>query len=383
MTRSEDIESKTIYTAQNDPIPWMPKDYNNHLDKTTLIFGGTGSGKTTIVEDILYLLKDHVPNFLVIVPRTSDAAYRKKLPSRCIKEDLTKDKLEKIWARQFYATQLYNIANDINILKSLFNMVPDRESVVMLEAIKHKANSIFKSIENNSKLEFPQKKSQKTAIEELKLQKEKQIYKDSIRKNKDAYGRLMCDLTPHQIIAIDYIDFNPRLCLIIDDCSEKFQVWMKYFKKNEVNPVESIFYKNRWNYLTLVFAAHDDKLVNTELRKNSRITIYTNSQAFVTSINRSGNGFTPKEKKEAMRYATRVFGDDSGKDKGVKNHNKLCYVREAPHPFQYTIANLYPDFQLGCTPLNDLIEKMPKKEDNLVENPFVKDMFKKTKRLFN
>jgi energy-coupling factor transporter ATP-binding protein EcfA2 len=372
------MDDKTIYTTEGDPIPWFPKDVNNHLDKTTLIFGGTGSGKTTVIEEILYLLKDYVPNFMVIAPRTSDAAYRRKLPSRCIKEDFTKERLQKLWNRQYYATQLYNTANDINILESLFKVAPDREGIVMLEAIKRKASDMIKVIEMSPNLDFGQKKAQKTAIEELQIKKIKIIYRDAVRKNKHIIERNP-DLTTQQKIALDYLDFNPRLCLIIDDCSEKFQVWMKFFKKNEVNPFESIFYKNRWNYLTLVFAAHDDKLVNTELRKNSRVTIYTNSQALVTSINRAGNGFTPKEKKEAMRYAAKIFGDE---EKGVKTHQKMCYIREDPHPFKYLIANLYPDFNLACTPVRTMVAKMPKKEDNLAANPFVKDLFKKEKNKF-
>lgn len=372
------MDDKTIYTTEGDPIPWFPKDVNNHLDKTTLIFGGTGSGKTTVIEEILYLLKDYVPNFLVIAPRTSDAAYRRKLPSRCIKDDFTKERLQKLWNRQYYATQLYNTANDINILESLFKVAPDRESIVMLEAIKRKASDMIKVIEMSPNLDFGQKKAQKTAIEELQIKKIKIIYRDAVRKNKHMIERNP-DLTTQQKIALEYLDFNPRLCLIIDDCSEKFQVWMKFFKKNEVNPFESIFYKNRWNYLTLVFAAHDDKLVNTELRKNSRVTVYTNSQALVTSINRAGNGFTPKEKKEAMRYATKIFGDE---EKGVKTHQKMCYIREDPHPFKYLIANLYPEFNLACTPIRTMVTKMPKKEDNLAANPFVKDLFKKEKNKF-
>lgn len=372
-------ESRTIYTNEGDPIPWMPKDVNNHLDKTTLIFGGTGSGKTTIIDEILYLLKDYVPNFYVIAPRTSDITYRRKLLPRCIKEDLTKEKLVKLWDRQYYATQLYNVANDINILESLFNMAPDRESIVMLEAIKRKAQDMVKIIEASPTLDYGQKIKQKSTIEELQIKKVKIIYRDTIRKNTKLLFQNQ-QLTSQQKIALEYLDFNPRLCLVIDDSSEKFQVWMKFFKKGEVNPVESIFYKNRWNFLTLVFAAHDDKLVNTEFRKNARITIYTNSQALVTSINRSGNGFTPKERKEAMRYATKIFGDEE--TKGVKTHLKLCYIREDPHPFKYTMANVYPDFTLGCAPLRTMIQKMPKKEDNIAANPFVKEMFKKEKNKF-
>lgn len=372
-------EATTIYTAQGAPIPLLSPDPANHLDKTSLIFGGSGSGKTTIVESILFLLKDYVPNFLVIAPKTSDTAYRRKLPARCIKEDLSKKRIQKIWDRQFYMTQFYNTANDINILESLFNLYPTRESVVMLEAIKRRASNMLQVIETSPTLNFAQKKAQKSAIEELQIKKVKQIYKDAIRAKLEMLRADKAKLTAQQQVAIEYLDFNPRLCLIIDDCSEKFPGWMKLFKKSEVNPVEAIFYKGRWNYITLIFAAHDDKLVNTELRKNARVTIYTTSQALVTSINRQGNGYSTKEKKEAMQYAERVFGSD---DKGVKTHQKLCYVREETHPFKYLIANLYPDFTLGCQPTRRMIEKMPKRDDNLAANPFAKDLIKKSGERF-
>lgn len=78
-----------------------------------------------------------------------------------------------------------------------------------------------------------------------------------------------------------------------------------------------------------------------------------------------------------MRYAAKIFGDE---EKGVKTHQKMCYIREDPHPFKYLIANLYPDFNLACTPVRTMVAKMPKKEDNLAANPFVKDLFKKRKK---
>ena len=68
-----------------------------HLHKTTLVFGSSGSGKTTIMEEILYLLKNHIPNYLVICSITTSQPYLKKLPAMCVKEDFTKELLQAIW----------------------------------------------------------------------------------------------------------------------------------------------------------------------------------------------------------------------------------------------------------------------------------------------
>jgi hypothetical protein len=362
-------DSKTIYTDDGIAIPWLNKTYENYLDKTTLIFGASNSGKSTIIEEILYFCKDYIPNVIVIAPRTSDKAYRKKLPARCIKEDLTKDKLQKIWDRQFYYTQVYNIANDLPTLSSLFCKSPDRQSMVMVQAIAKAASRKINEINQSPTLDFAAKKTQTIAIEESRNKKINILYKQTIRKYKSYLEKQ--DLSDKEKIALEYLDINPRLMLIIDDCSEKFKGWMKFFKKPEANIFESIFYKGRWQFITLIIGMHDDKLVDTELRKNSRVTIFTTSQALVASINKTQSGYTPQEKKDALKMAGRIFASE---DRGIKTYQKFCYIREDPHPFRYTIANLYPEFRLGCPSLYELVAKMPKLDDNLENNPFLKDI---------
>lgn len=374
MTARDDLDSKMIFTAEGDSIPFLAKDFNNYLDKTTLLFGGSSSGKTTIIEEILYLTKDYIPNYLIIAPKTSDGAYRKKLPARCIKEDLTKKKLQAIWDRQFNVTQCYNIANDINILESLFKKAPDRQSIVMLQAIKRKATDAIKFIEASPNLDYAQKKSQKGSIEELHVKKTKAIYKASVKQNTHILERL--ELSTHEKTALEYLEFNPRFMLVIDDSSEKFEMWMKFWKKTEVNPFNSIFFKGRHNFITLIFACHEDKIIDGQLRKNSRVTIYTNSQALVTSVEKKTNGYTTAEKKLAMRLCSKIFPSENTV---IKNHQKICYVREDPQPFKYTIANLYQDFTLGGDALRDIVSKMPKKEDRLEDNPFIKELSNKAR----
>lgn len=367
-------DCKTIYTKNGEPIKWITRTADSYLDKTTLIFGGSGSGKTTIIEEILYLCNKYIPNYIVIAPKTSDKAYRNKnLPIRCIKEDLTKEKLQIIWKRQYNITQMYNIANDVTILENLFNKAPDRQTFVMIQAIIKRASDKTEEIQRNHILNFAQKKSQTSNVKELCAKKIKSLYKKSIRQNREILSSKSIDgkLTDKEKVALEYLDINPRLMIIIDDSTEKFQSWMKLFKKGEINPFESIFYKGRWNYITLLFAAHDDKIIVPELRKNARITYYTTSQSLMASLNKAQSGFTTQEKKFAQRCAEVLFTDE---EDGVKSWQKLCYVREDTSPWRYVIANLYPEFIIGSEPLHNLVNKMPKIEDGLNNNPYLKNI---------
>jgi hypothetical protein len=245
----------------------------------------------------------------------------------------------------------------------------------MLQAIKRKAEESIRNIEASPNLDYAQKKSQKNSIEELHLKKTKVIYKTSIRKNINILERM--ELTTYEKTALEYLDLNPRILIIIDDSTDKFEMWMKYWKKSEVNPFNSIFFQGRHNFITFILVTHEDRIIDRPLMRGARVLVYTDSKAFITSIEKKSNGYSTTEKKLAMRICDKVFPNETG---GVKNFQKICYLKEDPQPFKYTIANLYPDFTLGSDGLRSLVNKMPKKEEHVEDNPFIKELDKeKTK----
>ncbi len=368
-------DDRTLYCDDGTPIPWLEKSVHNHLDITTLIFGGSGSGKSFLIDEIIWLCRKEIPNYLVIAPKTSKVPYRERIPPRCYKEDLSKAKLIQIWKRQVNLTQCYNIANDPVVLSGLFMKAPDKNAVLMIRAITQRAHEILDTIANNSTLNFSQKKAQKNVIHELEQKKLREVYKQTIRKNRSILQQM--NLTEHEKVALKFLDTNPRLMLIIDDCTEQFVRWMKYFKKGEDNIFEKIFYKGRHNFITLIFAAHDDKAVDPQLRKNSRVTIFANSQALSACMMKQSSGYTKIEQKTAAKMGEKLF---AGEDGEVKTFQKLCYIREDSQPFKYTIADQYDDYSVGCEPLAQLIKKMPEKSDNIANNPFVKSIIEPEKK---
>jgi hypothetical protein len=367
-------DSKTIKTPHGE-IKWLPKQKEIYLDKTTLIFGGSGSGKTKIIEEILFLIKDDVPNFIAVADGNSKGVYTSKLPERCIKDNLTKAQLIGIWDRQSSITRCCNIANDIKWLESLYRKVADRETENKIKMYDLSYQSISYKIETSSILNFAQKKDQLAQLIETNTKFKRDFYKSCIRKKADFLkGHQLLD---QEKIVLEYFDMNPKLTIILDDVSDKFQKWMGYFKRNETNPFDSIFFQGRHNNITLIFAAHDDKIVDTEFRKNARNVIFTASQTLISSMGRKGNGFSKQEIKKVEAITPIIFGTEDGS--GEKKYQKFCYVREDPFPFRYTIANIYPDFLLGSEYLRRLIDNMPKKENEIYHNKFAMAVLKDKK----
>lgn len=49
-------------------INYIPKDYKYYLNKSTILFGASGSGKSTILIEILYLLRKKFLTYSYSVP---------------------------------------------------------------------------------------------------------------------------------------------------------------------------------------------------------------------------------------------------------------------------------------------------------------------------
>lgn len=362
-------QSKTLKTKFCD-VKWLPKSHEIYLDKSTLIFGGSGTGKTKIIEEILFLLRDHIPNYIAITDVNSRKFYTSKLPERCVQNDLTKEKISAIWNRQAYLTEVCNIANDINNIRSLYEKIATRSTEARLKIFADLKLTAKDRIEKSA-ANYAVKREHIARIEDMYVKETKDYYKLAIKENADRLKSI--PLTDTDKITLEFLNVNPKLCIILDDVTDKFEKWIGYFKRTEVNPFDSIFFQGRHNNITIVFAAHDDKVIPTELRKSARNTVFTSSQALITAINRKGNAYSKNEQKLAEQIAPEIFGDDS-KPGGEKRYQKLCYIKDEVPPFRYTVANLYPDFLLGAASLRDLANKMPQRDRNIKQNPFAKHL---------
>lgn len=357
---------RTIYTTDGEPIAWLPKDANNFVDKTTMIYGGSNSGKSVYIDEILSLVKTYIPNFIVIAPLTSQKRYMERLPQDCVKPDLSKKKLQKIWNRQENVTEIYNIVNSLVVLEMLFKRVANSNVINRIKQLKSMATRVKNDIRNSTRFDHPAKKSYIERIDSDFNKYLRDTYKQSIEKNKVVLYRM--DLKTEERVALDNWDINPRLMIVLDDCTEKFKTWMKYFS-TEDNVFEKLFYRGRHNFISLVFACHADKILATELRASTRLMIFANSQSLMTYIEKKTNGFSKEQNNYAKKILQRIF-DDEHKPIEMRQHKKLCFNRDES-AFYYTIADVGENGNIASTPLLRLAREMPHSQRDLSQNPLI------------
>jgi hypothetical protein len=354
-------DDKSLFLADRVKLKWMPKSHKHYLNKTTIVYGRTGSGKSIIIEEIMKMCQMYVPSIFVVAPtNSSNNAYTNKVPVQFIKKEIDIVWLEKLLERQKNSANAYNNANNLEILKTLFNRISDETSQTLELAIIQKAQNAVVYIDL-ANIPFASKKNQKTQINEERDNILKKLYKTTIRFNKVELEQRK-DLDKLEWGAIEYLDFNPNVILILDDCASKFK---KMYKKSSA--IKEIFYEGRHYFFTTIISSQDDKEIDSELRKNTSVNIFTTAQSATSNFERSSNGYPKHERLRAKTCTEGVFKQD---ENDVKHHQKLVYVQGDADPFKYTIADIYDEFRMGSEPMWTLSDKIKEKRSKRVsDNP--------------
>lgn len=356
-------DDKHLLLDNGYKLQLIPKDPKLFIHKTTLIFGGAQSGKTTILDEIMYLCKDKIPVvFVISATNTSNNTFTGKIPPRCIMSTLKIEWLENFIQRQVHITEVHKLTNRIDVLKPIFMRVAKNQDIAFVNTVIKRANEHLISIDLSSSMNYAKKKAQKLAITQNRDETIRKMFKNVIRYNK-CQLETMSGLTDVEKTVIEYLDVNPDAMLIFDDCASEFKKWFKattLFKK--------IFYEVRWMSLTVIITSQDDKEIDSELRKNSMVTFFTTIQAATANFERSSNNYSKYEKELAREACKTVFKQNPGEP---VHYQKLCYVRGDQDPFRYVIADIYDDFKFGCAALWELDKKIGNGDNTINHaNPF-------------
>ena len=352
------IENRDLTLDDGTTLKWFKKNYKNFFGKTTIIYGRTRSGKSTIIDEIMYLCKDYIAGAFVICESAitiQSSPYYGKLPNKCIKSGITKEWLEEFMKMQKGRAAIYDTANEIKTLKHVFDRIKTPKNESLENTINADAERHLILVNNNNNLSYPAKKSTKEEIEKIKNGHLRTLYKTNIRKNKTSLENRN-GISKEEICCIKYLDFNPNVMLIFDDCAASFKKWTK-----DSDDIKEIFYNGSHYYITQIISSQSDKEISSELRRNALVNIFTTQQEADANFKRSSNSFPKHEQKRAELCYKRLFSSTD-----VKTHQKLVYVQDTTinDPFFYTIADLYDEFKMGCEAIWKLDKRINEESGN-------------------
>lgn len=343
------------------PLPYIDNNPRNFFRRTTIAYGPSETGKSVIVRYIMKILRPYIPAVIVICPTDgANEGYKGIVPERCIFTRIDTKLLEDTWARQEEASETYNKANNIDVLRELFVKANDMSAMGMVTRIERLTRDNIAQITRDPAMNSAQRKEQTRAIEKSLMSAQRRIYKKTIRNARDQLARR--DLTEDEKYAIKFIDFNPALLLIMDDCQAQIAEWIK-------NPtVAKLFYQIRHVWGTLLMTMQSDTGrpgLPPGIRGNVFTSIFTDPTVATRFFNNKDNGFTTEDRKRATKVIYELFRENAN---GAENYKRFVYARlDKKAKFRYFIPDDPETFQFGAPSLWRLCENIPqfsKKDGN-------------------
>lgn len=320
-----------LVTDSGKKIPSLVIGASMFIDRTIAIYGPSKTGKTVITKHIMKAVNGHIEQIIVIAPSEASNRsyegfvdppfihYRLYLadPANPKKDDGAKGGLrflEAVWKRQEMMAAIYTRANNAEVLAQLYSRLSKTirtEGFNYIESINIKRGRVNERISKQFATE-PGRREEK--IKEVNEKFKKMLvllYKKYIAPQ---YEEIWSkdDLSEDERYSLTYLNFNPRLLLIFDDCAAQLK---PYFSKDIFR---LLFYQNRHSFITVVLCCQDDTDLPTNLRKNAFLSFFTEPIVCASNFERSSNKF-PKPTKQ---YVEEIIGDV------FKGHRKLAYIRE-------------------------------------------------------
>lgn len=348
------MDSDSINIPGVGPLPFIDKSPQNFFRRTTIAYGPSETGKSVITKWIMEILQPYIPNVIVICPTDgANDGYRGIVPERCIFTKIDVKTLQDIWRRQEEAVETYNRANRIDVLKSLFNKANDLTSQSIATRIERLTKTSLDMLANDRRINSAQRKEQTKAIEKSLATSLRNIYKKTIRNYGDRLQSRR-DINEDERYAIKYIDFNPSLLLVMDDCQAEIAEWIKD------TTVGQLFYQGRHQWVTTIMTMQSDTGkpgLPPGIRRNTFNNFFTDPNVAMSFFNNSANAFPNDIKKQASKCITEIFKENGS---GIENYKRFVYSRlDKIAKLRYVIADEPENLRFGCPALWKLCDSIP------------------------
>lgn len=312
------------------------------LGFVSVFYGKTSSGKTTLIQDIMYKLRDMVYMAIVVSPSESqNQNFSQKedgvdigvnLPKPCIWPDLNMAKMQELILRQQALSTTCSYSKKLKHLEHVIEKFPNQ-----------RLSKILRDVDNYG---FSHKKL---------IDTKKMILLRYIKNNKSA---LLAELTKQGIgeknvlfQTIKGCDLNPNTLFVIDDGTEH----LKDFVKTKL--FKEIVTKSRHYNLTVLMCSHSDIEIPASCRNLIPNTFLMENNIANAYLSRAGAPVNKDVIKELKRYLPQVFKSGS--------YQKIIICPSGVYIYQ---ASEHSCFICGDKAFNEYVNTISKKDDEIISD---------------
>jgi hypothetical protein len=349
----------------------MKRSAMTFLNKSVIFYGGSGTGKTFTIYYFMHLMKELFPVVFIFAPTNDEKHdFDDIVPTPLIYSEFGLDDIKKVYLRQKAATNIYNMANNLKVLHSLFHRVASSKARLVYRKMVALRQKVLDQIPLTYTSEAMRRSKTKDVLELFKfkfIKFYKRVFCPHIKQ------LLTKSLTQEEKFAIRYVNFNPRALAVFDDSTVEILNLIKEGKKKvkgmtsaNGEHIKNFFFKGRWANITHWYAFHDDAGLDTGIRKNAFYSIFCGPQVALGFFSRANNGLTPADRKRAEAVIATVFDETKAPPK-----TKLVYSRDE-NKFYYLNPDDVGSFRMCSQKVWDYCKKIQSSDKlNDANNPFM------------
>lgn len=250
----------------------LEKNKATFLHKSTLIYGGSNCGKTSIIKDILYHIKDEISAAVVICPtELNHGTYTEGeipiIPKQFLHTEYNDSLMNDIFKFQDERIRNYKKINCLPSIESIYNTYPSQSINTTVDRLKQLLKDDLNAL---SELGAGEQYSARTIIKEKFNQSKLILYKNHISANRKLF--LDRNKSEESIYIINNINFNPNMVLVMDDVSPI----MEKTKNNKM--MIKIATEGRHYKITFILAIHASRVVPPLLRTNAHNFVFADKK---------------------------------------------------------------------------------------------------------
>jgi Fe2+ or Zn2+ uptake regulation protein len=348
----------TLITRSGKPLKEYSIKPEHFLSHNTFIYGESESGKTFIIRDILYHLKDMVQMIFLISPTGLDSdSFDGIVPYATTFTEISKVReefLDVIWERQKVATILYETGNNIKLLSSVYEKIKHFKIDNQIQELERNRNKLIAEInKRHSTDSFLVEKEQKQ-IDKYRDKQLIRILKSHIINNLEKLRNFK--LTTDEQKCIQYMNFNHNIVVILDDCAAEANQWATENKKTGKSTMKEMLYQGRHKGVTLIGTFQDDKTLRPPFRRNAHNSIFADPNSALGFFGSVANAIPKDTFADVKEYIQKVFSGE--KD----NYKKLWYLKGASPKFYHYTATGRTNFRVGSQTFWDYCLKIEDKK---------------------
>jgi len=362
----------TIRTDDGTRIPRLEMTVSHIINHTTVLYGLTETGKSVFIKDMMNKLHGQIDQALVFSPtEPANQAYKgyvhptyihTKVGPGVTKGDMV-DFLKRLKQRQEMMMAMHNKASNLDTLGRLYNRIPAASRVggSHLARLTDVSRAICRQIERRHSRNLVARESDIKKVKDRIAEIRVIVLKFAIRRHRKT---LMTNADQMQLdaserYALTYLELNPRILLIFDDCSAELKPLFN------TSIFREIFYQGRHSMMTVFVTCQDDTDMPAALRRNAFISVFTEQMTATTMMGRV--------KSKALRTTVEKIVPVIFDRALAHKHRKYVYIREDPTQrlhYHYTAKLQLPKI-FGSPAVLELGRQLHASEDVIDEtNPY-------------